>query len=245
MPLARSNVLALIAVALVAGCSHLPSGGLRDALDALSPDAAVARVPLDLPPAPRPAVRAGDTYIYGAASVRRVAAVSPGALTWTTTDGQNFRTGRDFFTPLLEQTRPDQRLTSTLSGQPGALWPLSVGRTVSFGESRTTRLTAIDREVTTQLRWECAVIDTRVSQVPAGDFETYHVGCKAWRSGFFLPLQTITWDYAPSLGHYVRRTWFEGGRPRQAVLAAALPAPLATAPRIAATLERLRQMQQP
>jgi hypothetical protein len=237
---------ALIGAALLAaGCSHLPSGGLQDALDVFTPSASGPRVPIHLDPAPRPAVRAGDTYIYGAASVRRVSAVSATALTWTTTDGHSLRTGRDFFTPLLEQTLPDQRLTSRLSGQPGAMWPLAVGKKVTFEESRTTRMTVLAREVSTQLRWECEVVDTRLSQVPAGDFETYHVACKAYRSGFFLPVQSVTWDYAPSLGHYVRRTWFEGGRPRQAVLAAALPAPLATPPRIAATLERLRQMQQP
>ena len=79
--------------------------------------------------------------------------------------------------------------------------------------------------------------------MPAGDFETFHVRCKSYRQDFFLQLQTITWDYAPSLGHYVRRTWYERGRPRQSQLAAALPGALATAPRVAATLERLQQMQ--
>jgi hypothetical protein len=241
-----TTALALLGTAvLAAGCSHLPSGGLQDALDVFTPNGSGPRIPIALAPAPRPGARAGDTYIYGAASVRRVAAVSATTLTWTTTGGHRLRTGRDFFTPLLEQTLPDQQLTSRLSGQPGSLWPLAVGKKVTFEESRTTRMKALDREVTMQLRWECAVVDTRLSQVPAGDFETFHVACKAYRSGFFLPLQAVTWDYAPSLGHYVRRTWFEGGRPRQAQLAAALPAALATPPRIAATLERLRQMQQP
>lgn len=234
-----------MASVVVAGCSHLPSGGLQDAIDAFTPTEAVAGVARALPPAPRPAVRVGDTYVFGAASVRRVATVGPTALTWTTTDGQSIRTGRDFFTPVLEQTLPDRRITSRLSGQPGALWPLSVGKKVSFEEARVTSMTLFDREIKTTLRWDCEVVDTRVSQVPAGDFDTFHVVCTARRSGFFLPLQTVTWDYAPSLGHYVRRTWFERGQLRQSALGAALPGPLATAPRVAATLERLRQMQQP
>lgn len=239
------TALVFMSAALVAGCSHLPSGGLQDAIDAITPDDSVAGIPPALPPAPRPQVRVGDTYVFGVSSVRRVAAVSATSLTWTTTDGQRLRTSRDFFTPVLEQTLPEQRITSQLSGQPGALWPLSVGKTVTFNESRTTTLSAFNREMQTQLRWECEVVDTRVSQVPAGDFETFHVSCKAYRPGLFLPLQTVTWDYAPSLGHYVRRTWFERGGLRQTVLGAALPGPLATAPRIAATLERLQQMQQP
>lgn len=240
-----ATAIALTAATLAAGCSHLPSGGLQDAVDALTPSERVAGLPRALPPAPRPAVRVGDTYVFGAASVRRVAAVSPTALTWTTTDGQTIRTGRDFFTPVLEQTLPDRRITSQISGQPGALWPMSVGKQVRFEEARVTTMALFNRKIKTALRWDCEVVDTRVSQVPAGDFDTFHVVCNARRSGFFLPLQTVTWDYAPSLGHYVRRTWFEGGQRRQSALGAALPGPLATAERVAATLERLKQMQQP
>lgn len=239
------SVSAMVAAALTGGCSNLPSGGLQDAIDAFTPAEPVLAIAPALPPAPRPSVRVGDTYVYGAASVRRVAAVTATALSWTTTDGQRLRTSRDFFAPVLEQTLPDRRITSRLSGQPGALWPLSVGKTVTFSESRYSELTALQRTIETSLRWECAVIDTRVSQVPAGDFETFHVTCKAFRSGFFLPLQTVTWDYAPSLGHYVRRTWFEGGRQRESQLGAALPGSLATASRLQATLQRLQQMQPP
>lgn len=237
-------VVALATVALTAACSHLPSGGLQDAMDVFKPAGPVTASAPRLPPAPRPAVRLGDTYVFGATSVRRVAAVSAAGLTWTTTDGQSMRTSRDFFTPVLEQTLPDRRIASRLSGQPGSLWPLTVGKTATFSEARTTSPTAFKREIHTALRWDCAVLDTRVSQVPAGDFDTFHVACKAYRPGFFLPLQSVTWDYAPSLGHYVRRTWFEGGRQRQSQLGAALPGPLATAPRVQAALERLQQMQQ-
>lgn len=236
---AALRILTWTLALLVAGCAQLPAGGLQEALDALTPTPRVEAVAIELPPAPRPSVRAGDTYVYGASSVRRVAAVGATSLTWTTTDGQSFRSSREFFAPLLEQSNPRQRHRSTLSGQPGALWPLSVGKRVSFEETRVTWLATVDREVTTRLRWDCEVQDARLSSVPAGDFETFHVVCKAYRPGFFLPLQTVTWDYAPSMGHYVRRTWFEGGRSRQATLAAALPASLATPPRIAATLQRL------
>jgi hypothetical protein len=239
------TALTFTAAALATGCSHLPTGGLQDAIDALTPTESVVGIARALPPAPRPAVRVGDTYVFGASSLRRVAAVSPTALTWTTTDGQRIRTGRDFFTPVLEQTLPDRRITSRLSGQPSALWPLSVGKKVSFEEARVTSMAVFDRDIRTTLRWDCEVIDTRVSQVPAGDFDTFHVVCKAFRAGFFLPLQTVTWDYSPSLGHYVHRTWFEGGQRRQSALGAALPGPLATAPRVAAMLVRLQQMQQP
>ena len=55
----------------------------------------------------------------------------------------------------------------------------------------------------------------------------------------YVPLQTITWDYAPTLGHYVRRTWFEGRRQRKVMLSAALPGKVATPALIEAVLARL------
>ncbi|MDM7941441.1 MAG: hypothetical protein QUV35_02315 [Hydrogenophaga sp.] len=238
-------VLALVVTAATAACSHLPSGGLQDTIDAITLATPVTATAPVLAPAPRPAVRVGDTYVFGAASVRRVTSVSRTALTWSTTSGQALRTSRDFFTPVLEQTLPGRRIGSRIDGQPGALWPLSVGKSVTFTETRTTSPAVFNREAQVQLRWNCEVLDTRVSQVPAGDFDTFHVVCKAYRDGFPLPLQTVTWDYAPSLGHYVRRTWYEGGLQRGSQLGAALPGPLATPARLQATLERLQQMQQP
>ena len=46
-------------------------------------------------------------------------------------------------------------------------------------------------------------------------------------------------DYAPSLGHYVRRTWFADRRQREVMLSAALPGKAATPARIEAVLARL------
>ena len=80
-----------------------------------------------------------------------------------------------------------------------------------------------------------------MSFVPAGDFATWHVRCAAFSPNFPLPLQTITWDYAPSLGHYVRRTWFEDRRQREVMLSAALPGKAATPARIEAVLARLAE----
>ena len=62
-------------------------------MDALSPAERATPLPLNLAPAPRPVARVGDTYFFGAQSLRQVTAVSSGSVTWTTTDGQRLRTG--------------------------------------------------------------------------------------------------------------------------------------------------------
>jgi hypothetical protein len=55
------------------------------------------------------------------------------------------------------------------------------------------------------------------------------------------PIQVVYWDYAPRIGHYVRReSWLpRSGRRSVRELSAALPAALANPRRIDAVLERL------
>jgi hypothetical protein len=234
----------LLASAALAGCGHLPSGGWQDAADALRPEATPEPPPVVLAPAAAPARRVGDTFVFGRSTVRRVAALPGGQIEWATTDDRRYRTGAHFFTPVLGFDTPDEARRSVLRGNPGALWPLRVGREVAFDELRTTRLKRLGIERQVPLRWRCAVLEARPVSVPAGDYDSYHVRCEAHRSDLpvRVPLQVVSWDYAPALGHYVRRQWFEGGRARESVLSAALPARLATPERMEALLDRLRQM---
>ncbi len=234
----------LLACTALAGCTHLPSGGWQDAADVLRFEDAPAPPPVVLGPATAPTRRVGDTFVFGRGTVRRVAAMPRGQIEWATTDDRRYRTGPYFFTPVLGFDTPDEQRRSVLRGNPGALWPLRVGREVEFDELRTTRLNHLGVERRIPLRWRCAVLEARQVSVPAGDYDSYHVRCEAHRSDLpvRVPLQVVSWDYAPALGHYVRRQWFEGGRARESVLSAALPARQATPARVDALLERLRQM---
>lgn len=239
-PWPRPITAAAIALAL-GGCAQLPAipfhgdtllGQTRTALDTRPQR-------IELPPAARPNLQRGDTFVFGRSTVTRVAATNAQALTWTLADGRNLRGTRDFFVPPLAAEHPWRRVDSTISGNPSALWPLAAGNRVSFEETQRTTWTETGHVRELRRRWDCEVVDARVSFVPAGDFSTWHVRCSAYAPNFPLPLQTITWDYAPSLGHYVRRIWFEGRRQREAMLSAALPAKVATPARIEAVLARL------
>lgn len=229
------------AAALAAGCAYVPAvpfeaeelfGGTARMLD-LRP------VPTRLPPAARPAYARGDTFIYGRMTVRRVTAVDGDRLEWTTQDGAVQAGARDFFVPPLRHEPSGSRVSSTIDGRPSTLWPLQVGNRVRFEEVRRTEWPSTGEVRTQRYAWDCEVEDMRVSYVPAGDFDTFHVVCRSYAHGFPLPVQVLTWDYAPSLGHYVRRTWFDERKSREIKLSAALPGELATETRIAAVLERL------
>lgn len=240
LPSARHTLWPATGLVLaLSGCAQLPTGLVTDAQDALSqPD--VPAPALLLPPALRPAYRVGDTFVFGRTGVERVSRVMRDTLEWTGLEGQVFLTRTDFFAPLLQQNRWGRDIRSSLRGNPAALWPLQVGRRVSFEEDRTEPglLPGSERQAT--LQWTCEVQDIRLSVVPAGDFPSFHVVCRSRREGLPLVLQTARWDYAPALGHFVRHSWNEGGRRHELELSAALPGELATPQRLQRLLERLQ-----
>lgn len=226
----------------LSACATLPAIGLDDPdrMIASSAQALANRtVPANLPPAARPHRVRGDTFIYGGTRVRRITAIDGRGIAWITEDGSQQHSGLDFFTPRTRYTTPTGQVDSTIDGDPGKLWPLAPGNKVSFVETRHTTWTRGGNRRSQTFRWECEVADMRMSYVPAGDFETFHVICRSYLPVLFVPVQVVAWDYAPLLGHYVRRTWFSAGKQRQTMLSAALPGKLATPKRIAAAVERL------
>jgi len=226
---------------LLSACAQMPSGLITDATGAFtSEDAASPAVALALPPARRAPYRMGDTFIYGRIGVERVSVVRRDGLEWTGPEGQTFSTGLDFFTPITQPDGQNPAFGSTLQGRPEALWPLQVGREVVFEELRREPALVTGRPQETRYRWACRVEDTRISRVPAGDFDTFHVVCRSYRPGIALPRQTARWDYAPSIGHFVRYSWNEGGRRQELQLSAALPGELATPTRVSQLLQRLQ-----
>jgi hypothetical protein len=239
VPIRRSVWPTLGLAVGLAGCSQLPTGMVADAQEAMSRPNAEA-LALQLPAASRPAYRVGDTFVYGRTGVERVARVGRDTLEWTGPEGQSFLTRTDFFAPLLQQNRWGREIRSTLRGHPAALWPLQVGRSVAFEEERTEPGVMPGSQRQTTLQWTCEVEDMRLSVVPAGDFPSFHVVCRSRREGLPLVLQTARWDYAPSLGHFVRHSWNEGGRRHELVLSAALPGELATPQRLQRLLDRLQ-----
>lgn len=235
------RAVAATAALALGGCAQLPAVPFHGDSLLEQTRAALDTRPqrIALAPAARPNLQRGDVFVFGRSTVSRVSAASAQSLTWTLADGRSLRGTRDFFVPPLAADYPGRRVQSTISGQPARLWPLAAGKRVSFEETRRTTWNETGHVATVRRRWDCEVVDARVSVVPAGDFATWHVRCSAYAPGFPLPMQTITWDYAPSLGHYVRRSWFEDRRQRVAMLSAALPGRLATPARIEAVLARL------
>lgn len=232
---------------LLAGCQHLPAGLMGDLQRSVDNEDAAVKAPVTLPPAARPRYQSGDTFIYGRSSVRRVVALAPDAVLWQGSAADpageplRYRTSTELFAPVLDFPGREDAAVSRITDREGSLWPLQAGRSTRFTEWR--RLPGLPGSEQ-RYQWQCRVGEPRVVSVPAGDFPSYPVRCQAGLASLAgLPLaaqQRLTWDYAPSLGHYVRRSWTENGRLRETVLSAALPAALATPERVARTVQRLQ-----
>lgn len=215
---------------LGAGCAHGPH---QQVPFQLSP-----QVTVELEPAHRLPVQAGSVYVYDQNQVKRLLAVEKSHLVWQVGDDTHWGS-TDFFAPLVQKN--EGQVTSTLDGQPEALWPLSVGRSVVFRETRLTNTRWSSKPRTQTLEWRCDVLPATVAHVPAGDYPSWPVSCSARPPGWPLATERITWDYAPALGQPVRVVWFEGGQQRGSVLWAALPGKSATPEAVQRLLSRLAQ----
>lgn len=78
--------------------------------------------------------------------------------------------------------------------------------------------------------------------VAAGTFDTYPVKCDRYSSTTMRLLEQREWDYAPDLGHYVRRVTvnYLRGTTRTVELVAALSGPAATKARLSALSRNAR-----
>lgn len=162
-----------------------------------APASALEPAPLKMPPV-------GTKIHYdegGTPVVFEVIESKPGAYAARRTDGQSsFATVGGLVSPALRYRDPrgydgTQRL---VEGDPTAIYPLAVGKSVSFkvaGE-------APSRGWKWTNSVNCAVTGTEKVKVALGEFDTFVVRCE--RSGTRGKEQTVTRYYAPSLGLSVR-----------------------------------------
>lgn len=196
---------------------------------------------IDLAPAPRPVLVAGDTFVYEGKRVRQVASVANGSVRWRDLERDLYRTSPDFFVPTLHQRRSDRTVTRQVLGDPSALWPLAPGRRVEFIVDTVTVHDDGRRDGPSRRFWRCRVPGAREAETPAGTFDAYRVVCQSARSPAGSPVVVVSWDFAPRVGHVVAREWrnVRTGERAAYALEAVLPGALATPERLRAVLARL------
>ena len=127
-------------------------------------------------------------------------------VTWRGLQGDAYQRGRNFVTPVMGWKNSQGEGRRIVAGAAGKLWPLAPGKSARFSvitESRGAGAEAWERNLAL---WSCHVDPARTVETPAGSFEVLPIACDRFSPVNMRLLERLTWDYAPEVGHYVRRT---------------------------------------
>lgn len=198
---------------------------------------AAATVPAQSGPG-LPAYEPGDAFVYSNGNIERVRSVREGRVVWSGLSGSSWSRPANFIAPVLQWTLRGREGRRTLLGAPDDLWPLRKGRMIQFRVLTESRRAgdpsaAWNRSVSL---WSCRVGTAGLLKAPAGQFEVWPIRCDRFSVSNMRPIEQVSWDYAPEIGHYVRRTsiTYRTGQRREIWLVAALHGQAATPYRLEA-----------
>ncbi len=158
-----------------------------------------------LGPSPLPAYREGDVFRFSGGRVERVAAVKGDDVYWQRESGRELVRHRSFLLPTLAWETGKRRGAQRLLDEPGDLWPLTIGKLGSFRVERSLTDKASGEARRSYRKFDCYVETAETVTVPAGSFDTYRISCRRFNTRGSRLYETLTWHYAPTVGHYVRR----------------------------------------
>lgn len=201
--------------------------------------AAVAALP---GPVPLPDYAPGDAFVFSDGRVERVVAVNDRHVTWAGLSGPSYRRSRNFIVPVLQWRTGRATGEREVRGNPDALWPLDrpkSGRFRVVTEVKANPQASARRSVSL---WVCKASKARSFTVQAGTYNAIPVVCDRYSPTTMRLIERREWDYAPDLGHYVRRVSvnYLRGTNRSVELVAALSGPAATKARLTALSKKAR-----
>ena len=199
--------------------------------------AATMAIPADLP-----RYESGDAFVFSDGRVERVVRSEGATVVWAGLSGPTYTRSRNFVVPVLSWRSGSGTGSRKVHGSPDALWPMARPRSVRFrvvSETRANPRAALRRSVS---MWVCKTSAARSFTVRAGTFEAIPVLCDRYSSTTMRLIERREWDYAPELGHYIRRVTMNylRGTTRKVELVAALSGPAASPARLSALSRHAR-----
>lgn len=205
---------------------------------------AAAAVAVAAPAAvPLPEYEPGDAFVFSDGRVERVIDAEGQRMTWAGLSGANYQRSRNFVVPVLRWRSGRATGRREVHGNPDALWPIGKSKSARFRvvtETKANAQAGLKRSVSL---WVCKTGKPKVYTVAAGTFDTIPVKCDRYSPTTMRLLEQREWDYAPELGHYVRRVTvsYLRGTTRTAELVAALSGPSASKARLTALARAARK----
>ncbi len=154
--------------------------------------------------APVPVYSVGDTYVYSDSTTATVVRVDNDVVVWQSGDGERGASHWNFIRPGVTSPFSRPRLRYDVGSAADEIWPLQVGKTVSFSAKPIIAQASVDTDAQPagQL-WQCGVGGAEQVAVAAGRFDTIRITCQT-AEPFAGQAVERTWFYAPELRHYVR-----------------------------------------
>jgi hypothetical protein len=193
-----------------------------------------------------PEYEPGDAYVYSDGRVERVVRADGQQMVWAGLNGPSYRRSRNFIVPVLEWRSGRGTGTREVRGNPDALWPIERSKSARFRvitETKATPQAAAKRSVSL---WVCKTSKAKPFTVAAGTYSAVPVLCDRYSTTTMRLVERREWDYAPDLGHYIRRVSINylRGTTRSVELVAALSGPAANKARLSALSRNARLGQQ-
>ena len=209
-------------------------------LAGLAAAAAAAILPA---PVPLPEYEPGDAFVFSDGRVERVIDSDGPRLTWAGLSGASYKRSRNFVVPVLEWRSGRATGRREVHGNPDALWPIGKSKSARFRVVTETKANAQAGLLRSVSLWVCKTGKLRSFTVKAGTYEAIPVKCDRYSPTTMRLLEQREWDYAPELGHYVRRVTvnYLRGTTREVELVAALSGPAASKARLTALARSARQ----
>lgn len=199
---------------------------------------AAAPVPVALPE-----YEPGDAFVFSNGRVERVVNTDSARMTWAGLSGANYRRSRNFVVPVLEWRSGRATGRREVHGNPDALWPIGKSRSARFRVVTETKANAQASPRQSVSLWVCKTTKPKTFTVTAGTYETIPIKCDRYSPTTMRLIEQREWDYAPEIGHYVRRATvnYLRGTTRTVELVAALSGPSASKARLTALARAARQ----
>lgn len=199
---------------------------------------AVAPAPVTLPE-----YEPGDAFVFSDGRVERVIDTEGSRMTWAGLSGPSYQRSRNFVVPVLQWRSGRATGRREVHGNPDALWPIGRSKSARFRVVTETKVNAQASSRRSVSLWVCKTSKPKTFTVTAGTYETIPIKCDRYSPTTMRLIEQREWDYAPELGHYVRRVAvnYLRGTTRSGELVAALSGPSASKARLTALARAARK----
>jgi hypothetical protein len=190
-----------------------------------------------------PQYERGDAFVFSDGRVERVVTAKGDQMTWAGLSGASYKRSRNFIVPVLQWRSGRASGKREVHGNPDALWPIEKSKSARFRVVTETRANPQASSKRSVSLWVCKTGKPKQFTVPVGEYSAIPVLCDRYSPTTMRLLERREWDYAPELGHYIRRVTINylRGTNRTVELVAALSGPAANKARLAALAKSARE----